>query len=155
MVEILIRGGVFSAFSKPLTTMNNEYLERCCNKLTINDLLVEDYNLYAGIKQNFLLPLKNFEILDVNLSSLLETRNAPQINYVFEVDFEYPDRLHNMHHEFPLAPRRKKSIATCLNIKRACWSSQAKDALFRQNLHKPWRKINAPFVLHSKTLIYQ
>ena len=60
-------------------------------------------NLYGGIMQKFPLPLSEFEIMDVELSTILETANHSEIGFILEVDLDHTDALHNMHKDFPLA----------------------------------------------------
>ena len=109
MAENLIRGGVSSIFSKRLATMNNSYLDSFDDSKAISyGLLLDANNLYGGIMQNFPLPLGNFQIVDVELSEILSTDKESDVGYVLEVDLDYPDCLHNMHKDFPLAPTKEK-----------------------------------------------
>ena len=54
------------------------------------------YLPYGGFKW-----LKNVEGFDVNLIS----EESP-IGYILEVDLEYPDELHVLHSDYPLAPEK-------------------------------------------------
>ena len=109
IAENLIRGGVSSVLSKRLATMNNKYLEGFDEtKAATYGFLVDANNLYGGIMQKFPLPLSEFEIVDVELGTILETANDSEIGFVLEVDLDYPDALHNMHKDFPLAPTKEK-----------------------------------------------
>ena len=45
--------------------------------------------------------LKNVDVFDVNLIS----EKSP-IGYFLKVDLEYPDELHELHNDFPLAPEK-------------------------------------------------
>ena len=45
--------------------------------------------------------LKNVDKFDVNSVS----ENIP-IGYILEVDFEYPDELHELHNDYPLVPEK-------------------------------------------------
>ena len=109
MAENLIRRGVSSVFSKRLATMNNKYLEWFDEtKPTTYGLLLNANNLYGGNIQNFPLPLSEFEIVDVELSSILLTANDSGIGFVLEVDLDYPDDLHTKREDFALAPTKDK-----------------------------------------------
>ena len=46
--------------------------------------------------------------MDVKLSTILKTANDSEIGFVFQVDLDDPDALHNMHKGFPLAPTKEK-----------------------------------------------
>ena len=109
IAENLIGGGVSSVFSKRLATMNNKYLEGFDEtKAGTYGFLADANNLHGGIKQKPPLPLSEFEIVDVELSTILKTANDSENGFVLEVDLDYPDALHNMHKDFPLAPTKKK-----------------------------------------------
>ena len=54
------------------------------------------YLPYVGFKW-----LKNVDNFDGNSIS----GNSP-IGYILEVDLEYPDELHKLHNEYPLAPEK-------------------------------------------------
>ena len=63
-------------------------------------------NLYGWGMNQYLLYgkcrwLKNIDNFDVN--SIEE--NSP-IGYILEVDLEYPDILHELHNDYPLAPEK-------------------------------------------------
>ena len=74
VAENLIRGGVSLVFSKRLATINNKYLEGFDEtKAGRYGFLVDANNLYGGILQKFPLPLNEFEIVDVELSTILST----------------------------------------------------------------------------------
>ena len=109
MAENLIRWGVSSVFSKRLATMKNKYMEGFDEaKARTYGFLVDTNHLYGGIVQKFPLPLSEFEIVDVELSTILNTANDSELGFVLEVDLDYPDALHNMHKDFPPAPTKKK-----------------------------------------------
>ena len=65
-------------------------------------------NLYCGLMQKFSLPSSEFELVDVKFSPNFETVNDLKINFVLEIDLDYPEDLHDMHRDFPLAPRDEK-----------------------------------------------
>ena len=96
-------------FSEPLATMNNKYLEGFSEtKARTDGFLVDANNLYGGIMQKFPLPLREFEIVDVELSTFLKTANDSEFGFVLGVELDYFDALHNIHKDFPLAPTKKK-----------------------------------------------
>ena len=85
--------------------------------------MIDANNLYGGIMEKFPLPLNNFEYNDGNwdpeiekafIQSVLETPDASDIGYVLKVVLSYPDELHDLHSDFPLAPTKQKVDACCL-----------------------------------------
>ena len=45
--------------------------------------------------------LKNIDELDV-----MSVSEKTPIGYILKVDFEYPDKLHELHNDYPLAPEK-------------------------------------------------
>ena len=54
---------------------------------------MSSYLLYTGFKW-----LKNVDNFDVNSIS-----EKSSVGYIFEVDLKYPDELHVLHNDYPLA----------------------------------------------------
>ena len=107
MIEKGVRGGV-SMISKRHGKANNKYMKRGS---TTEGRLGEEYdpsqpskyityldanNLY-GWAMSKPLPISNFKWM----KNLHNWRNRPCI---LEVDLEYPEQLHHLHNEYPLAP---------------------------------------------------
>ena len=112
--------------------------------------------------EKFPLPLNNFEYTDGNwdpeiqkafIQSVLETPDDSDIGYVLEVDLSYPDELHDLHSDFPLAPTKQKVDA--------CWLGDYQEELLND------MQMNAPpssnkliqtlvpkknYILHYQTL---
>ena len=96
--------------------MNKKYLEGFDEtKARTYGFLVDANNLHGGVMQKFPLPLREFEIVDVELSTILKTANDSEIGFVLDVDFDHPDALHNMHKDFPLAPTKGKNDRNMLS----------------------------------------
>ena len=109
IAENLIRGGVASVFSKRLSTMNNKYLS-CYDEMKASTFgkMLDANNFYGGIMEKFPLPLKDFELdTETNLNAILSTANESSVEYILEVDLDYPDFLHILHKGFPLAPTKE------------------------------------------------
>ena len=67
--------------------------------LDVNNLhgwAMSGYLPYGGFKQ-----LKNVDNFDVNL-----IRKECPIVYIPEVDLQYPEELHALHNDYPLAPEK-------------------------------------------------
>ena len=72
--------------------------------------VMRGYLPYGGIKL-----LKNVDGFDV--SSISE--KSP-IGYILEVDLEYPDKLHTLHNDYPLAPNLHFIMTCCQIIVKSC-----------------------------------
>ena len=105
-IEKGLRGGV-SYISKRYAKANNKYINDYDSKksskfttyLDMDNLYgcgLSEYLPYGGFKQ-----LKNVHGFD--LKSISE--KSP-IGYFLEVDLKYPDELHELHNDYPLAPEK-------------------------------------------------
>ena len=105
-IEKGLRGGV-SYIAKRYAKANNKYTNdydpkkpsAFINYLDMNNLYgwaMSEYLTYGRFKW-----LKNVDGFDVNLIS----EKIP-IWYFLEVDLKYPDELHKLHNDYPLAPEK-------------------------------------------------
>ena len=69
---------------------------------------VDQYLAYGGFKW-----LNQKEIYKSDVNSIGENSS---IGYELEVDFEYPDELHELRNDYPLAPENLKLIMICCQI---------------------------------------
>ena len=162
MVESLIRGGMSSVYSKRLCRANNKFLPDYKPKNISSFIIMFDANnLYGGIMEKFPLPLREFELFDKSewtdenaqeiLNRILNTPDDDEVGYIVEVDFSYPDSLHDLHSDFPLAPT-KEAIGEC-------WlSDYLSDLLADMQVKKPpqvKKLIQTLFDKQNYTLHYQ
>ena len=105
-IENGLRGGI-SYTAKRYSEANNKYMKnydptkpsKYIEYLDKNNLYgwaMSGYLPYGGFKW-----LKNVDGFDVNSIS----EKSP-IGYILEVDLEYPDELHVLHNDYPLAPEK-------------------------------------------------
>ena len=105
-IEKGLRGG-FSYIAKRYSEANNNYLKDYDPKKTSKFISYLDMNNLYGWAMSGYLPyggfkwLKNVDGFDVNSVS----EKSP-IGYFLEVDLEYPDELHELHNDYPLAPEK-------------------------------------------------
>ena len=106
MVEKGIRGGV-SMISNRYGKANNKYMDDKFNPSEPSKYIqyLDANNLY-GAAMSMKLPTHGFKWM--NDKELLVWRKIPCI---LEVDLEYPDKLHDLHNDYPLAPEK----ITCKN----------------------------------------
>ena len=106
IIEKRLRGGI-SYIAKRYAKANNKYMKNYdptkpsiyISYLDMNNLYgwaMSGYLPYGGFKW-----LKNVDGFDVNSIS----EKSP-IGYILEVDLEYPDELHVLHNDYPLAPEK-------------------------------------------------
>ena len=89
MADNLIRGDVSSVLSKRLARMNKKYLKGFDEtKAGTYGLLVNANILYGGILQKFPMPSSEFEIVGVEIRTVLKASNDSENGFVSEVDVD-------------------------------------------------------------------
>ena len=86
-------------------------------------LYLDMNNLYECAMSQYL-PISNFKWvknIDKIKQKLINIKNNSSTGYVLEVDLEYPQKLHDIHSDYPLAPEKismpKESLSKyCLKI---------------------------------------
>ena len=89
------RGGV--------SYINKRYSEASKNK---HILYLDTNNLYGHAVSQYL-PYANFKWvknIDKIKQKLMNIKSNSSTGYVLEVELEYPQKLHNIHNDYPLAP---------------------------------------------------
>ena len=95
--EQRMRGGV--------SYINKRYSEASKN---VNILYLDMNNLYGCAMRQYL-PISNFKWvknIDKIEQKLMNIKNNSSTGYVLEVDLEYPQKLHDIHNDYPLAPEK-------------------------------------------------
>jgi hypothetical protein len=100
LVERGIRGGI-STITKRHAIANNKYMANYDPKKESKYLPYLDANNLYGWAMSQPLPIKNFEWMNDS-----ELEKWEEHSCILEVDLEYPDDLHDLHNEYPLAPER-------------------------------------------------
>ena len=92
-----MRGGV--------SYINKRYSEVSKNK---HILYLDMNNLYGDAMSQYL-PYANFKwVKNINKikQKLMNIKNNSSTGYILEVDLEYPQELHDIHNDYPLAPEK-------------------------------------------------
>ena len=92
-----IRGGV--------SYINKRYTEASKNKHIFN---FDMNNLYGDAMSQYL-PYANFKWvknIDIIEQKLMQIKKDSSTGYIFEVDLEYPQELHDIHNDYPLASEK-------------------------------------------------
>jgi hypothetical protein len=100
LIERGIRGGI-STITKRHAIANNKYMANYDPKKESKYLPYLDANNLYGWAMSQPLPIKDFEWMDDN-----ELEKWSEHSCTLEADLEYPDDLHDLHNEYPLAPER-------------------------------------------------
>ena len=101
MIEKGIRGGV-SMISNRHGKANNKYMGKSFNEKEPSKYIVYlDANNLYGWAMSKPLPTHGFEWMKVN-----ELETWELYSCILEVDLEYPENLHELHNDYPLAPEQ-------------------------------------------------
>ena len=101
--------GDISYIAKRLSKTNNKYMKCYDRSEESKCIMYLDANNLYGWAMSQYLPYSEFkwlnkeEISGFCLNSISENRF---VGYILEVDLEYPDDLHNLHNDYPLAPEK-------------------------------------------------
>ena len=110
MWERCIRGGI-SMISNRYGEANNKYMKRGFNKNKLKKFLMYlDANNLYGCAMSMKLPTHGFKWLTGGeMEKIYENRhNLNKIPCILEVDLEYPEKLHDLHNDYPLCPESVK-----------------------------------------------
>ena len=110
-IEKGLRGGI-SYIVKRYAKANNKYINDYDPNKPSTFLSYLDMNNLYGWAMSKYLPyegfkwLKNVDKFDVMSINECNSIDKSPIGYFLEVDLEYPDQLHELHNDFPLAPEK-------------------------------------------------
>ena len=106
-----MRGGI-SYIAKRYSKANNKYMtDYDSSEKSIFIVYLDANNLY-GLGMSQYLPYGRFKWLGYkkigksDVSSITENSSD---GYILEVDLEYPDELHKLHNDYPLAPEKRET----------------------------------------------
>ena len=109
MVESGIRGGI-SMISQKYAKANNPYIEDHDPEKTTSYIMYLDANNLYGWAMSECLPSGNFQWVDDDALKNLDIQQVAadaDRGYILEVDLEYPEDIHDLHSDYPVAPERK------------------------------------------------
>ena len=99
--------GRISYICKRFSKANNKYKKNYDPKKLSKYIMYFDANNLFGWAMSRYLPCDGFKWLkNVNKFDVNSISENSSIGYIFEVDFEYPDELHYLHNDYPLAPEK-------------------------------------------------
>ena len=109
-IEERIRGGI-SYIAKRHSKSNNKYMKNYDN--TMEDIFImylDENNLYEWAMTQYL-TCSDFKWMSensINKFNIDLVKENSQYGYTLEVDLEYPNKLHDHHNDYPLAPEKLK-----------------------------------------------
>ena len=104
MFEKGTRGGV-SMISNRYSKANNKYMENFDELKPSKYITYLDANNLYGWAMSEKMPYKDFKwVENVQAIPLEKMLSDGDLGYVLEVDLEYPNKLHDLHNDYPLAP---------------------------------------------------
>ena len=126
MVEEGIRGGICHSIQRYVKA-NNKYMKGCNNNEESSYIQYLDANNLYGWAMSKKLPTNGFKWIDNNEINEDFIKNYDENDtkgYIFEVDVEYPKRLHELHSDLPFLSERmevnkcKKLVFNLFNKKK-------------------------------------
>ena len=111
MFEKGIRGGI-SIISNRYGEANNKYMKGFIKNKLIKYLMYLDANNLYGCAMSEKLPTHGFKWLTDKEKENLFNNQVVQVwektSCILEVDLEYPEKLHDLHNDYPFCPERVK-----------------------------------------------
>ena len=103
-IEKGLRGGI-SYIAERYAKANNKYLNDYDPKKPSTFTSYLDMNDLYGWAMSKYLPYEGFKWLkNVDEFDVMSINEKTPIGYLLEVDLVYPDELHELHNDYPLAP---------------------------------------------------
>ena len=103
-IEKGLRGGI-SYMAKRYAKANNKYINDYDPKKPSTFISYLDMNNLYGWAMSEYLPCGRFKWLkNIDKFDIMSISEKSPIGYFLEVNLEYPDELHKLHNDFPLAP---------------------------------------------------
>ena len=107
-VEKAIRGGV-ATISNRYCKPNNPYVEGYDSTQPSTYLAYVDCNNLYGLSQSSPMPYGGFRFLtprEIQNFDVMTKGVEDDEGFILEVDLDYPDNLHDLHNDYPLAPEK-------------------------------------------------
>ena len=118
-IEKGLRGGI-SYIANRYGKGNNKYMKNYDKKQPSKYIMYLDANNLYGWAMSQALPTGNFKWLSpkrIDKIDLGKYRDDSKKGLILEVDLEYPQELHDLHNDYPLAPEKmavkKDMLSNC------------------------------------------
>ena len=110
VIEKGMRGGVFYIADR-YGNANNKYMKEYNEKAPSKYIMYLDANNLYGWAKSQYLPTGNFKWMtdkEISKIDLGKYKADGKKGLILEVDLEYPQELHNLHNDYPIAPEKVK-----------------------------------------------
>ena len=105
-IEKGTRGGI-SYIAKRYAKANNKYMNDYDPEKPSTFITYLDKNNLYGWAMSEYLPYEKFEwVKNVDELDVMSINKKSDVGYFLEVDLEYPNELHELHNDYPLAPEK-------------------------------------------------
>ena len=153
-IEKGMRGGI-SYIANRYGKSNNKYMKTCDKKTPSKYIMYLDANNLYGWAMSQYLPTSGFKwmtknhIDKIDLAKYTEDSNK---GLILEVDLAYPEELHDLHNDYPLAPEKVKVGENMLS--QYCKNIAKKYKISTGLVHKliPTLSNKEKYVLHYRNL---
>ena len=106
-IEKGLRGGI-SYFAKRYAKANNKNVNDYDPKKSSTFISYLDMNNFYGSAMSEFLPQEGFKWLkNVDEFDVMSISEKSPTGYFLQVDLQYPDELHELHNDYPLAPEKR------------------------------------------------
>ena len=102
-IEKGLRGGI-SYIANRYSRANNKFMKDYNSEAESKHMLYLDANNLYGWAMSQPLPSGNFKW--IKLEQYKELVAKGKTNFIIECDLSYPEELHNLHNDYPLAPEK-------------------------------------------------
>ena len=105
-IEKGTRGGA-SYITKRYAKANNKYMSNYNPNKPLTFIAYLDKNNLYGWSMSEYLPYREFKWLkNVDELDVMSINKKSDVGYFLKVDLKYPDELHDLHNDYPLAPEK-------------------------------------------------
>ena len=144
--------GRISYIAKRYAKANNKYMNDY-NPKELSTLItyLDKNNLYGWAISEYL-PYEKFEwVKNVDELDVMSINKKTDVGYFLEVDLEYPNELHELHNDYPLAPEK---LSVSNNMLSAYFKKIAAENDIVRNVKKLIPNLNnkTKYVLHYRNL---
>ena len=153
-IEKGMRGGV-SYIVNRYGKANNKYMKNMMRRSPQSNIMYLDCNNLYGASMSEPLPTGNFKWMtdkEIKRIDLGKYKKDGKKGLILEVDLEYPQELHDLHNDYPLAPEKVKVFSGMLSEYCKKIADKYKISIGLVNKLIPTLRDKKEYVLHYRNL---